>query len=209
MNVLFITYTVMCCISLCILLSLLYLTFIKKMINKKMWGFISLGVVLLLNFSFLYNKGTEVNEKLSLEIKAPNNFITTMKNDNSINDGIFYKYLLKTRVKNPKIIFCQGKHESSSYSSPLYNRARNLFGMKVSEKRVCVGGEESGEYQSYTDWKQSITDYIIYGYENNLDKLTEDEYIKFLSTGVYGRDPLYSTKIRKMLNSIDFEKLSK
>jgi len=207
MNNLLVIFTVLSVLTVSVLYILGYFTFLNKKISWQNWGFITIGVLLLADFILLIGKGVEVNEKLNLSIKAPNEFVSTIKKDSTISDAKLYQYLLKTRVGNPEVIFCQAKHESSSYSSPLYLRANNLFGMKISNSRVCVGGAESGEFQKYSNWKESVTDYIIYGFENELNTLTQAEYIKFLSTGVYGRDPQYANKISKMLKEINFKKL--
>jgi len=207
MNNLFIVFTVLCVLTVSVLYILGYFTFLVKKISLTNWLFIGLGVLLLSNFILLIGKASEVNEKLNLVIKAPKEFLTTIKKDSTISDAKLYQYLLKTRVGNPEIIFCQAKHESSSYSSPLYLRANNLFGMKISNSRVCVGGAESGEFQKYSNWKESVTDYIIYGFENNLNTLSQAEYLRFLSTGVYGSDPQYTNKISKMIKETDFKKL--
>ena len=208
MNSLFLVFIALCVLTVSVLYILGYFTFLNKKIGVTNWLFILIGILLLTNFLVLISKGLEVNNKLNLVIKAPNEFVSTIKRDSTISDAKLYQYLLKTRVGNPEIIFCQAKHESSSYTSPLFLRASNLFGMKISGSRVCVGGAESGEFQKYDGgWKESVTDYIIYGFENNLNNLNQTEYIKFLSSGVYGKDPQYSNKILKMLKETNFKKL--
>ena len=120
MNNLLVIFTVLSVLTVSVLYILGYFTFLNKKISWQNWSFIGIGILLLANFILLIGKGVEVNEKLNLTIKAPNEFVTTIKRDSTISDAKLYQYLLKTRVGNPKIIFCQAKHESSSYSSPLY-----------------------------------------------------------------------------------------
>lgn len=208
MSQIFIYYTVSIILSLVVLFLLFKFTVEKKVLKYKEWGLIGVGVVILTIFSGLFDSTIKINDKLGVTFETPSEFISTFKKDTTISDEKLYKYLLRTRVNNPEIVLCQAKIESNNYTSPLFLRASNLIGMKVPSQRMTTGGEESGEYQDYPNgWKECITDYIIYSLQMNLDKLSQDEYINFLSTGKYAKDPQYANKIKKKLKEIDFNKL--
>lgn len=210
MNELFILYTILIVVCLILLFFSYKYTIENKILKLKEWSLIFIGMLLLTIFSITFNTGKSVNDKLDIVIESPSELISTFNKDTTISDEKLYKYLLRTRVNNPEVVLCQAKIESNDYTSPLFRRASNLIGMKIPSQRMTTGGEESGEYQKYPNgWKECITDYIIYSLQMNLDKLTQEEYITFLSTGKYAKDSNYADKIRKKLKSIDFNKLKK
>lgn len=208
MNTLFITYTILCLISISALFVLGYFTFINKKILKKDWFFIAIGLVLFETFSLFYTKGVETNNKLKTEFKVPKDFYSDSEyeSDSLLTDGILYTYLVEMRVPHAKIVLCQAKIESAQYSSVLFKRQNNLFGMKIPTNRATSGSDGKAGYQAYNNWKSSATDYILWQYSHNVDKLSQEDYLKYLGK-IYAEDPKYVAKIKKMLKEIDFDKL--
>ena len=209
MNTLFLVYSMWLILAILAIGCSLYFSIVKPIITRRDVLFLGIGVFLLVNSIGLGNSGREINEKLSNRVEGVSVFSSIINNKDSdkITDSKLYQYLLKTRTPHAKIIFAQGKHESNSYTSPLYKRANNIFGMGVPNSRATCGDEESGEYQTYKTWKLSVTDYIIYALSLGIDKLSDEEYLQFLGTGRYAKDPDYKAKITKMINSTDFKKL--
>lgn len=209
MNNLFLVFTALSALTVSVLFILGYFTFLNKKITWQRWLFIVLGMLLLTNFIILFNKGNEVNNQLTNRIANNGKFnsVISVNDSDKITDAKLYRYLEISRTPHAKIIFAQAKHESQSYTSSLFKRANNLFGMTVPTSRSTCGFEETGEFQSYTTWKLSVTDYIIYSLSQHIDKLSDAEYLNFLGTGKYAKDPNYREKIMKTINSIDFKKL--
>jgi flagellum-specific peptidoglycan hydrolase FlgJ len=110
------------------------------------------------------------------------------------------------RANFPKVILCQAKIESDDYSSTLFKRNNNLFGMKTSTNRVTTSGEGRAGYKSYLNWRESVTDMALWQLSHKIDKMSQDDYINFLGK-IYAEDPKYSSKIRAMLSKINFKQL--
>jgi hypothetical protein len=206
MNGLFIAFLINLIVTLLGLTALLYFTFINKQISGRDYRYLLFGMLGLVFIYLLFLRGSEVNEKLSIE-NIPTEIVSgDGVNDSIINDTILYRYLLDIRSKHPEIILIQSKIESNNYRSSLFLYNKNLLGMKVSGIRTSINNGQRAGYQKYTTWKQCINDYVLWGYTHNFDQLGENEYINLLQK-IYAEDPNYGNKIRKMLNSIDFEKL--
>lgn len=208
MSTLFIVYTSLCIITIAVLFVLGYFTFLNKKILKKDWFFIFVGLALFETFSLAITKGIETNNKLIVEFKVPKDIYTNveMDGDSILTDQTLYTYLLEMRVPHSKVVLCQAKIESAQYGSVLFKRQYNLFGMKIPTNRATSGTDGKAGYQSYNSWRESVTDYVLWQYSHNVDKLSQDEYLKYLGR-VYAEDPNYVAKIKKMLNDIDFRKL--
>jgi hypothetical protein len=181
------------------------------MINKRDSLFMGIGTVVFIVCSLTVYFGISVNEKMKMNLKTPDGFYSTRDSINDpINDKLLYQFILKMRVNNPKIIYAQARHESSHYTSDLFRRQSNLFGMKISKFRtkLSTSDKESLVYEPYDTWEESVVDYVLWSFENNVDKLDEGEYFEYLGR-VYAEDPLYVQKLKKMIESTDFDKLKR
>lgn len=210
MSTLFIVYTSLCVISVTILFVLGYFTFFNKKIRLKDWFYIFVGLVLFETFSLTITKGVETNDNLIVEFKVPKDIYTNieLEEDTSLTDQMLYTYLNEMRVPHAKIVLCQAKIESAQYGSVLYKRQNNLFGMKIPRKRATSGTGGKAGYQGYNNWRESVTDYVLWQYSHNVDKLSHEDYLKYLGK-VYAEDPNYVTKIKNMLKQINFKKLER
>lgn len=158
---------------------------------------------------FTVTTSIDVNNKLFTQFKISKDFYTDVDSQDSIiNDTILYNYLLEMRVPHAKIMFCQAKLESNSYRSEIFQTNKNMFGMKVATKRTTVSINNNRGYQSYCNWRESVTDYVLWSFSNKLDQLSDYEYLIYLSK-VYAEDSNYTEKLNKMLTSIDFKKFIK
>ena len=110
------------------------------------------------------------------------------------------------RAPHPKIIYAQAVHESNHFTSPLFKRQRNCFGMKKSESRITTSDQSKGDFKRYKDWQEACYDYIFWVFSRNADKLSDDEYIEYICK-IYAEDPLYQQKIQKIILTTDFKKL--
>jgi len=180
---------------------------IKKTIKYRDLFFIGIGVGLFLIVVTTITMGNTVNEKLLVEFKVPKDVYSDVNMpDSIINDNILYNHLLNMRMPHAKIVLCQAKIESATYSSVLFKRQYNLFGMKIPSSRPTSGNGGKAGYQSYNNWHESVTDYLLWQFSHNVDKLSHEEYLNYLDK-IYAEDPNYVNKIKKMLKEIDFKKL--
>lgn len=207
MNTLFITYSLLVLLTV----SLIYVLFhfgLKRQINLRDFLFIGAGMGILYVIYTLVIQGMSINEKLSIEFKVPRDvYTTTIENDSVLTDKVLYNYLLDMRVPHAKIVLCQAKIESADYQSVLYKRQFNLFGMKIPSSRPTSGNTGKAGYQGYNNWTESVTDYVLWQFSHNVDKLNQREYLTYLGK-IYAEDPNYVTKIEKMLTVINFKQLS-
>jgi len=208
MNQLFIFYTVAVIVCISVLFFAYKFTFEKKVLNWKEWGFIGIGMVLLTIGTLSFNAGVQVNDKLSMKMNLPSEVVSTLEQpgDTTVTAKRLYNFLLDMRAPFPEVMTCQALHESTSFTSPLYRRQSNMFGMKSSYERPSVG-DNNKVYQDYKgDWQKSVVDYVLWVLKNRVDQLSQTDYIDYLGKR-YAEDPLYKDKIRKMLKEIDFNKL--
>ena len=150
---------------------------------------------------FTIHLAVELNTKLSTApFKISNEFVTEIDFQNdSINDSILMDYLIDMRVPHPKIVFAQAKHESELYKSELYVDNFNLFGMKPSAKRTTTSNKTNRGFKRYCNWRESVTDYILWQYYNNADKLSDEDYMDYLVKSKYAQDSQYIQKIKKYI----------
>lgn len=206
MSTLFIIYSILLVVTIA---SIYFLTTysIKKVLGLREWSFIVIGVIFVTLISQTIEKGIVVNDKLSVEFKVPKDLYTNVEEPDSIlTDKILYNHLLDMRVPHSKVVLCQAKIESASYGSVLFKRQYNLFGMKIPNIRPTSGSGGKAGYQSYNNWRESVTDYVLWQFSHKVDKLSHDEYLTYLGK-IYAEDPNYVTKIRKMLKDINFKSL--
>jgi len=149
----------------------------------------------------LMNDGLSNKVILSNEMSSNTNF-----KDSSINDTILYKMITDLRIPHKKIVFAQAHLESAKYTSELYKSNFNLFGMKFATQRPTVTSNENRGYQDYDNWKESVIDLLIWQFTNNVDKLTDKEYMQYLDLK-YAEDKLYMKKLKEIVETTDYEKL--
>lgn len=206
MNTLFIGYSILLIFSIASIYFLIVYT-IKKSIKLREWLFILIGISFVGISTLTLFYGNDVNNKLNIEFKVPKDMYTNVyEEDSTITDKILYNHLLDMRVPHAKIVLCQAKIESASYKSVLFQRQYNLFGMKIPYSRPTSGNGGKAGYQSYNNWKESVTDYVLWQFSHKVDKLTQEDYLTYLGK-IYAEDPNYVSKIRKMLKEINFRSL--
>jgi hypothetical protein len=92
-----------------------------------------------------------------------------------------YRYLRKFAI-------AQAKFETGNYTSSLWERANNAFGMRVPEKRRYSRVGVSNNYSVYSSAGQSLYDLFLY-YDavriNDVRPATIEEYAAFLKSKGY------------------------
>jgi hypothetical protein len=80
-----------------------------------------------------------------------------------------------------KILTAQSAHETSNFSSPVFKRNNNLFGMRIatSRKQDSQGDTDKDSYANYSSLSQSISDIGLYIKARQLDKVYNscDDYV--------------------------------
>jgi uncharacterized FlgJ-related protein len=105
--------------------------------------------------------------------------------------------LKSLNVKFVDIAVAQSIIESGSYTSDVYTKANNCFGMKLAKQRPTTAIGEYKGYAKYKNVRDCLIDYALWQ-QNNLSGInTNEDYLKLLER-VYAEDKDYINKIRKL-----------
>lgn len=121
-----------------------------------------------------------------------------------INDSILYDYLTTINVWYPDILLAQAKIESASYSSNVFNKTNNLYGMKsVNSRFHCQTGLYNG-YGCYDSWKLSVIDRVLWDlFVFDSIKPSREIYLKTLRNYAEAQNYIYT--IQNVINSNNIE----
>jgi hypothetical protein len=117
--------------------------------------------------------------------------------NSEVNDSILYEFLKSNNVWFPDILLAQAKLESGNYSSSIYRRNNNLYGMKECSKRQTTQTSIKNGYGVYNNWQLSVLDRIFWDVFTFKEQPTEDEYLEALKS--YVQDSSYIAKIKSMI----------
>lgn len=206
MNTLFLSFIVLFLLSLAIIYLLVYFT-IKKKITLRDYAFGFIVSLVVGIFVLTGVKASEVNKTMVGDIVISKERVSEINYmDSTITDSVLYSMITQLRIPHSKIVFAQAKLESANYKSELYKSNLNLFGMKFATIRPTVTPHEYLGYQRYMNWKESVVDYLIWQFANNVDKISDDKYFEYLHK-VYAEDPSYVPKLKKIIQNTNFDKL--
>lgn len=107
-------------------------------------------------------------------------------------------FLKESNVKFPHIVFAQARLESANFTSNLFLKHHNMFGMRIASSRpVSYNYVTDSNFAGYRTWKESVLDYIFYQCCFMRDIDTEEEYYSTLSKK-YCQENTYDTKIKEL-----------
>lgn len=89
----------------------------------------------------------------------------TLKNNARVVSNLIYGILLARGFSmiTAGYITAQAAHETNDFTSPLFGRANNAFGMKFPEiRRTTAEGKTFNSYAKYRTVPDSVEDYILY-----------------------------------------------
>lgn len=105
--------------------------------------------------------------------------------------------LKSLNVRFVDIAVAQSIIESGSYTSDVYTKANNCFGMKLAKQRPTTAIGEYKGYAKYKNVRDCLIDYALWQ-QNNLSGInTNEDYFKLLER-VYAEDKDYINKIRQL-----------
>jgi flagellum-specific peptidoglycan hydrolase FlgJ len=123
------------------------------------------------------------------------------KLDDEINYQNLYNKILECGIKYPDIVFAQAVLETGHFRSDLFQKANNLFGMKLPSKRETVAiGKTNGGYAVFPNWESSVIDYGLWQ-SYMLDRkgnLTRSQYLRLLDR-IYSESKGYTSKVRRII----------
>lgn len=180
--------------------------FIERRISKREAELTSLGVFWTILLMITVAVGSMILEKGKTVFNTPKDFYSEVysEKDSLISDRLLYEYMQVMRIPHKEVVLMQAKIESANYSSGIFKRNNNLFGMKVPRSRVTVAEAGRNGYAEYQTWKESVNDYAFWQFSHNVTELSQEEYLQYLGK-IYAEDPNYVIKIRNMVRKYDFE----
>ena len=100
-------------------------------------------------------------------------------------------------IQHVDIVLAQAKLESDNYTSIMFKRNNNSFGMKCPSSRATTKMGEHNGHSLYKHWEDSVNDYALWqsSYARNLSK---SEYYQLLDA-IYAEDGSYSIKIKGII----------
>lgn len=119
--------------------------------------------------------------------------------ETSLDDSIRH-FIHFINVAHPDIVYAQAVLESGNYTSSMFKRYNNLFGMKRASRRANMNQGNTG-WSQYDRWEYSIVDYALYQATYMTDDrgrvVSREEYLQKLQAS-YAEDPQYVNKINKL-----------
>ena len=122
------------------------------------------------------------------------------KLDSTFSQEALVKYVYSLNVRFPHIILAQAHLESGKFTSGIFVKNNNLFGMRQARLRPTTNKGSRNGFAKYDHWRDSVMDYILY-YAVYMNKFkTEEAYYAYLDRS-YANNPHYSKLIRKIAES--------
>jgi uncharacterized FlgJ-related protein len=120
------------------------------------------------------------------ELKSDSDY---MMNNAALTVENVLAMLQKYDVKFPKIVLAQALLETGNFSSELCRVSHNLFGLRH---------PSDGSYYVFNTWEESVKSYR----DDVQYKYTEGDYYTFLSRIGYAEDRKYTSKVRRIANTL-------
>lgn len=174
----------------------------EKVTPGKVYGVIVLILIIVTFIGWLLGSNNYIVNKIIYKNEVTD---TLVVHGEKFTEGKLIELLKDCNFKYPYIILAQAKLESGNFTSFLFHKNNNMFGMKKPRKRATTSISEKNGYAYYRDWIDCVYDYGFYSCCNLSDVNSEGEYYKILSER-YAEDTSY---INKLQNLIQKEKLKK
>jgi hypothetical protein len=137
-------------------------------------------------------------KRIHAKVKPEPKYI--LKVDSTFSQEALVKYVYSLNVRFPHIILAQAHLESGKFTSGIFAKNNNLFGMRQARLRPTTNKGSINGFAKYDHWRDSVMDYILY-YAVYMHKFkTEEAYYAYLD-GSYADNPHYSKLIRKIAES--------
>lgn len=192
--------------------------------NRKILSYVilSIGIIPFFLIASLALNSKTINDEPLLFIDAPiPDHLNSKKNkvtkdikvsngDMIKNKSDLYKFMKKSKVKFPELVWAQAMLESSWMSAPVFNRANNLFGMKKSGQRPNLQIHlANDQYSHYKTIEYCVIDYCLHqAYVLKVQNIkSESGYLSRLNETKYAESGGYTKKILALRNSTDFNKM--
>jgi len=145
---------------------------------------------------FIFIGATSETEEDSYIIDVED--ILLVDSQNEFSEDKFISMLDEINLPHPHITLAQAKLETGNFTSKIFNENHNSFGQKEAKVRINLARGTQYGHAYYNSWEESILDYA-YWYSTYASKCKTEEQFYQLLDRVYAEDPLYSKKLRAMV----------
>lgn len=114
--------------------------------------------------------------------------------NSEFTEEVFIWYLEQQDVLFRDIIVSQARLETGNYTSIIFLRNNNLFGMKHPRIRPTVSTRVQFGHATYPHWTDSVDDYVLW-YKYHIHML-DSCYYEFLKEVGYSEDKKYIPKLK-------------
>jgi len=138
-------------------------------------------------------------EIIKPEITLNSNYVPLFDNlEPHITEDKVAMVLEKYNVRFPGVVLAQAIHESGRFTSNIYIKNNNLFGLKVPSSRPTTALGTINGHAYYQNWEMSVLDYALYQAAFTRKIKKESNYLRYLNRN-YAADPNYEAKLRRYL----------
>jgi hypothetical protein len=157
---------------------------------------VSTAVIALLasgvSFYLGFKNGRNVLQNLSPEEK-----VIILNNYDVFTPQKLKDYLTELNIPHADIVYAQAVLETGNFTSSIFKKNNNLFGMKVATIRPSTNIGEDDGHAAFKHWRHSVIDYALYS-AYYVPVLNQAEYLDFLSKR-YAEDPNYISKVKQIV----------
>jgi len=136
-------------------------------------------------------------EKDFTKAKVKVEHLPVSKEVDSFSTQALKDYIKQINIRYSKVVYAQAKLESG-FNSKMFINNHNLFGLKVSSRRVTTALGNPGEYARYHHWKESVMDYALMQEAYYRECKTEKEYLTKIGS-CYAQDDNYIASIKRII----------
>lgn len=110
--------------------------------------------------------------------------------------------MFEMRIENIYVVYSQILEETNHFTSDIFLENKNLFGMKMPERRATLATGINRGHATFNTYRESIIDYALYqmAYRKGLEM---EDYILGLNS--YATNPIYTKNIRKHIKKNQFK----
>jgi hypothetical protein len=102
------------------------------------------------------------------------------------------------KIKSPEIVFIQAQIETGYFTSELFLKANNLFGMRYPRVRDTFASGEYEYHAEYRSWLSCVLDYALWQKHYSDKGYDLESYLLFLEDIGYATNKKYISLIKEM-----------
>jgi hypothetical protein len=117
----------------------------------------------------------------SKTVYSPEKILNVNVNDEPFSEDALVDFIDKLNLKYPHIALAQAKIESADYTSGLFKKNNNLFGMREARVRVNLAKGTRNKHAYYDHWQESVIDYALWCATYASKCNTEEQFLNLLA----------------------------